>query len=404
MIIEVSELNLKLLIFLIYPISIKIQDYTSAAYMKEDKFNILFLVFKFYLSFIFSGILLLILYIRTRRKERNSKIKNLHILNIEKVDILNRKEVCANHIKRMRTIKSIIYLLILSVIGFFGSYYGFYYLKDEYSNAKHSVGTFFELTNYAILSYFLIKQRFYRHHYISYFLITLMLISIFIISIPYIQDISGSFIYYFLYELTFSLYDVLIKKYMNDCYKTPYYIMFFLGIIVTICMLIYDVIAYFANPDISGIIIGFRDNIDSIGCFFLFLLDLLLIYIWNLGIWLIIYYFSPSHYFISEYVSEYIYYILKYNENHGTDDFYSTVNCTLFSIFFILNIFFFIIFNEVLILNFCGLDYNTNKRIKQREKKEYDQSENENTPTILMEDLSANERDSNISHIDSYYF
>jgi len=48
MIIEVSELNLKLLIFLIYPISIKIQDYTSAAYMKEDKFNILFLVFKFY--------------------------------------------------------------------------------------------------------------------------------------------------------------------------------------------------------------------------------------------------------------------------------------------------------------------------------------------------------------------
>ena len=46
------------------------------------------------------------------------------------------------------------------------------------------------------------------------------------------------------------------------------------------------------------------------------------------------------------------------------DDFYSTVYCTLFSIFFILIIFFFIIFNEVLILNFCGLDYNTNKRIK----------------------------------------
>ena len=74
MIIEVSELNLKLLIFLIYPISIKIQDYTSTAYMKEEKFNLLFLVFKFYLSFIFSGIFLLILYIRTRRKERNSKL------------------------------------------------------------------------------------------------------------------------------------------------------------------------------------------------------------------------------------------------------------------------------------------------------------------------------------------
>ena len=99
-----------------------------------------------------------------------------------------------------------------------------------------------------------------------------------------------------------------------------------------------------------------------------------------------------------------MYYILKYKEKHETDEFYSTVNCAFFSIFFILIIFFCIIFNEVLILNFWGLDYNTNKRIKQREKKEYDQSENENTPTILMEDLSANERDSNISHIDSYYF
>ena len=37
---------------------------------------------------------------------------------------------------------------------------------------------------------------------------------------------------------------------------------------------IYDVITYFVNPSISGIIIGFQDNIENAGDFFLFILDL----------------------------------------------------------------------------------------------------------------------------------
>ena len=395
MIIEFSEFNLKLLFFLIYPVFIRIQDYTSVTYIKEDKDNLLFLVFRCFLSFIFSGIFVLILYIRTRKIERNSKLNKLLLVDKEKVGNLNQLEILGNAIKRKKIIINIIYLLLLSAIGFFATYGGYYFKKKDYSNAKHSVRTFFEITNFAILSYFLIKQRFYKHHYISYFLITLILIAIFIISFPYLKDILGSFIFYFLYELAFGLYDVLIKRYMNECYKTPYYTMLMVGIIITVCLLIYDVIAYFVNPDVSGIIIGFRDNIDSVGCFFLFLLDLLVEYIWNLGIWILIYTFSPCHYFISEYVSEYMYYILKYKEKHETDEFYSTVNCALFSIFFILTIFFCIIFNEVLILNFWGLDYNTNKRIKKREKKEYDQSENDNV--TVLNDLTSVDRDSRTS-------
>ena len=58
-------------------------------------------------------------------------------------------------------------------------------------------------------------------------------------------------------------------------------------------------------------------------------------------------------------------------------------------------IFFCIIFNEVLILNFWGLDYNTNKRIKKREKKEYDQSETDNV--TVLNDLTSVERDSRTS-------
>jgi hypothetical protein len=66
MIIEFSEFNLKLLFFLIYPVFIRIQDYTSVTYIKEDKDNLLFLVFRCFLSFIFSGIFVLIFLIQIK--------------------------------------------------------------------------------------------------------------------------------------------------------------------------------------------------------------------------------------------------------------------------------------------------------------------------------------------------
>ena len=46
--------------------------------------------------------------------------------------------------------------------------------------------------------------------------------------------------------------------------------------------------------------------------------------------------------------------------------FYSTVNVIFFSIAYLINIFCTLVFNEVLILNFCKLDFNTKKRIEER--------------------------------------
>lgn len=52
----------------------------------------------------------------------------------------------------------------------------------------------------------------------------------------------------------------------------------------------------------------------------------------------------------------------------GKFEFYSTTNLIIFSIVFVVNFFCILIFNEVIILNFCGMDYNTIKRIQAREK------------------------------------
>ena len=92
---------------------------------------------------------------------------------------------------------------------------------------------------------------------------------------------------------------------------------------------------------------------------------------------------------MSEYISEYIYYIV--NAFNSNDEFYSAVNIAIFSIAFFINFFCCLVFNEVIILNFCGLDYNTKKRIQERVSKDY--TESMSKEIIDMEDDFDNEEE-----------
>ena len=122
--------------------------------------------------------------------------------------------------------------------------------------------------------------------------------------------------------------------------------------------------AYKFNRDISGIIIGFQKNIINVVNVLEFILDIAIKFIWNLGIWLTIYYFSPCHYFISGYISDYINYIII--ASNSSDEFFSSINISIFTIAYLINFFCCLVFNEVIILNFWKLDYNTKKRIRER--------------------------------------
>ena len=102
-----------------------------------------------------------------------------------------------------------------------------------------------------------------------------------------------------------------------------------------------------------------------------------------------IYYLTPCHYFISEYISEYIYYLQNVDES--SEPFYSTVNVVIFSISYFINFFCCLVFNEVIILNFWGLDYNTNKRIRERTRN--DARETECDKNMLEMDVEEGEKD-----------
>lgn len=372
MLIELSEFNLKLLIPLIFPIFKRIEDYSKKAYIKED--NQLFKTFRYFLSYIFAFIPFLIIKFRTKNANEKNKI-----LKINKIDtnstrnftITNSIVILKEKKIQLRKLKSFLFLFSLCILGLFCYFYRFLFEITEFAEEKQSIGIFFEIADYVVLSRFILKQKLYKHNFVSAGIISAILMILFIISFPYIETkyIFRSFAYYFFFSLCFGSYDILGKRYMINFFVSPYYLMFIIGSINVILMIIYELFAYFLNPDVSGIIIGFKNNVDNIGKFFLFILDIFLEGIWNLGIWLTVYYLTPCHYFISEYISEYVYYMISALES--LEGFYSKINIAIFSISYFINFFCCLVFNEVIILNFFGLDFNTKKRIEQRIREEH---------------------------------
>ena len=269
MLIELSELNIKLLLLLIFPVFIQLQDATKKKYMIKD--NQIFKTFRYFSCYIFAGLFFIIFKIRNRK----SSIKESEIINnIEAKETYVDEFIKKN--KRKKTIFNILFIALLCGVGMFCQYYSKLFEKKVYRNAKQSILIIFYIFSLSLLSYFILKLKLYRHHYISSVIMLIVLLTMFILSIPYVDLIFQVIIFYLFYSILFSVYDVLKKKYMNIYFYTPYSMMLIIGSINSTILIIFDIIAYYSNRDISGIIIGFNDNINSVGDFFLLILDLFL--------------------------------------------------------------------------------------------------------------------------------
>ena len=365
MLIEFSEFNYKLLLPFIFPLFNQLQDLSNKSYMVVNGDNHVFVTFRYFLSYVFSGIFLLILKYNTREIIKKNEI--------EIIDPITGNEVRLTAKKRAKKtkIKNILFIFLLCIIGISTFYCRYFFYKEEFYYAEEYTRAFCEIVIFTGLSIIILKQALYLHHFVSSGCIILMLLVEFIVSIRYIEGIYifYSLLYYSLIALAFGLYDVLMKKHMNVFFSTPYYLMFMIGIINVIILIIFDIFAYLFKPEISGIILGLKKNINSLGDLFMFFLDLILEFGYNLGILLVIYYYTPCHFFISEYISDYIYYIRNYVSKKD-ENFFSSINMMIFSICSAVNFFCILAFNEIIILNFCNLDYNTKKRIQERGKKD----------------------------------
>ena len=399
--IELSEFNLKLFIPLIFPVFKRIQDLTKKLYIKKGyDDHTLFKTFRYYLCHILAFVPLLIVYYRTKKAENDLiEIKEENTEKLESVKTLTHNDTLfkTNTIAdlkvantRKKRMKSYIFLGGLCILSLFCYYYRYFFEKYSAREFKQSMGIFFDIGGYIVLSMLILKQKLYFHNFISMGIIAVLLIVLFIMTTVCIEDknsIWKSFIYYLFYILLFILYDVLKKKYMNMFFNTPYFMMLVIGIFGCIFVLIYDFILFLIDNDKEEVAKGFTYNIKEIGPAFALILDLIIQFIWNLGIWLTIYYLTPCHYFVSAYISEFIYYIESIKKSKD-EPFYGTNNIIIFSIFAFVNFCFCLVFNEVIILNFCNLDYNTKKRIQERQR--YESKQTNQAQILLKNDENAN--------------
>ena len=367
----------KLLYILIFPLFREIEKiFEKLFYIRINK---LFNLFRVFLSNEFAFIFLLIF------KFMNKSTKKENIIDEnEKNDEPNSAilvDIEINSAKKKNKIKSILFLFLLSAL-IFGSYiFNYFTRKENIRQCRNSIGLIYEILILYILSLLILKEKYYKHHYIS---IAPICVSLIVLFIKYLKQfdnpeysIYNVFWYYLVYYVLYCSFDVLLKKYFLVYFYSIYFVLLIIGAIVCIPLLIYDIVAYFVNEDASGIIIALIDNINSFTRFLLFLVDLIFTFIANLGLFWTIYYFTPFHLIICEFISELIFYYIqliqfKVYGNANFQFLYETNNIIIFSVIFFINILCSFIFNEIIILKFCKLEYYTKKYIKDRAQNDVD--------------------------------
>ena len=371
--------NPRLLFILIFPISKHVEKFISDNYLihnnnndNNNDNNNLFKIFKAFLSKEFAFIFLLII----KCKSKSSK-KEVVAEENDKNDDSDSKlvDMEIKNVNKKNQTKSILFLFLLSILYFCS--YSFNYFVDiiNVKITRNSIGIIYEIIILYILSRIILKEKYFKHHYLSVAPICISLIIIFIIYLIELtkQDSSvyNAFWYFLVYYSLFGLFNVLIKKYFLLYFHSIYFVTLIIGAFVSIPILIYDIIRFFIKRETSDIIIVFADKINTIQNFFLFIIDLIFLLLQDLGIFWTVYYFTPFHLIICEFIYELINYYVRLIQFKikGAASFaflYKSDNIIIFSVLFFINLICSLIFNEIIILKFCKLEFYTKKYIKNR--------------------------------------
>ena len=372
MLIECSIPNCLIFIPFIFPIFFQARLWINKKYIKEDaKF---FRRFRHYLSHNLSIIVILIIKFRTMPGPHSSN----NILNknhkSRKFSIwINPLNIEQKKLKKEKKIESIYFLLLLLIISIISNLFSQFFNEEDIEFAKPSLGIFFEIINFILLSVLALNLKLYKHQYFSLGVISFTLLSliIYLIIQKIKKNILYAFWYYFINSFLYALYGVLAKKYMNSYFDSPYNILLKIGLIMCIILIIYDITLYYFFVDYrekySGIIFGFKKSFEELNKSFIlfFSLSIFFEFLFNIGIWLTIYFFNPCYFIISETISEFILFIYNIISNK---QYYNNIEKIIYSICYIFSIISSLIFNEIIIINCFGMSEFTKNNIKERER------------------------------------
>ena len=298
--------------------------------------------------------LFIIEYIRTG-KEQNKEKKNEE--NNEKNIIEIKKEKTIE--LKNKNINKLEISFIIITIGFG---------LNNYISSKMSLqnGPILETRIYhvifnAIFCRFILKYKIYKHQLLS---IILILVGWVLISIPIYTEITVADIFYNILFLFFAIFYPLylaLLKYISEKYFVSIYLyMFFIGVSLIIISIILTTVFSFLNYSNFYDLINIFDFTNNKLLFSFALISgaivkfILCVTIQN---------FSPNIFISTNVISAIMKWI--YNVSYKRK-FYTTLDIVCLSIGYFIILISCLIYNEIIILNFCGLNENTNYNINER--------------------------------------
>ena len=412
MLIEFGELKKRLLIPILFPFFLKFRKVNRNAHsIKSSAFR----GFNDFLSLTICGIFYLILKLNLKSDKENIKNdSNNNSINAEQKtqnkDSLLPKNNIPQEIenlekqkgkKQRQKSKQWLFVGGIAALQLSAITTKTFWKINMEETLKLNISVLIEVLLLIIFSYFFLGLKIHSHQVFSFIIIFICLAIFFLESLIYeengivikylIEDIAN----YFLVQLVYCLSDVLGKKYLNIYIDSPYLLLFKMGIIGIVPIIIYGIIIEFINVDNDDYkIFSYFKTIF----FPIYLMDLLFSILFEIGVWLTIYYFSPCHFIVFEMISDFIEVLLtifiKNDQNKGFEESYNIVQKITFYVLYPILIFIVLVFNEIIILNFWGLSYNTKVKIRQREKNDIDTN-------ILSQNLMNIDNNDNDTDIDN---
>ena len=299
-------------------------------------------------------ILNVIPFIISRKRSKNKSIVN----DLKNID-LNEEEKKFEHIyEELPDIKDEVkykelYIILIGILFFF-NYSMFVYTFKVKSNIWITYILFS-----SIFYYLFFKAKLFNYHYLSIIIILLTGIIIDIVENNFENDLNINligFIFSFVRVIFLSFNFVIMKYTMEIKFASPYEIGFYTGIINLILFIIFGVLDYY--------FMKWYENYEFIKNFgwmeILYMLGLLVTNFFVFTFCLIIdKNNSPCHIFIM-----FIFGQIAYYTNQENVSLVSVIISPIIILFFSL------VFNEIIELNFCGLSRNTKRNMASRAKDE----------------------------------
>jgi len=317
--------------------------------------------------------------IRMKRQRENNNENNLRTSK-------NILELIYN--KPTNTKNAFIFIIIISLLDFVAriiELFFFLIICQERSEEKQIRWLItIEILPRIVFCFFILKVKFYRHHFLSllFFFIGFSIISIF--GIKSIET-KNQRMYVFTMvvpKIIYALEDTINKIILTDKFVLPHFLLFFRGsiniILVSILICVLNITSNIDSRYYNNILnnILFSEILFKLLSFIFMILKIFCIF-------KIIYIFTPLHVGFCI-VIIYIYNAIKNmisNDDFKNEFFYCFFN-VLCLIFIGLGT---LIFNEMLIINYCGLNENTKSA----------QIEKERLESIELENISSDESEDN---------